>query len=100
MSLNNASREQWDYPNGWPPLTHLFVESLRLSRDEKLVEIAEKTAWKFIRTAYNGMMNPKKGMVCAVVLYVIMWVLLSLTYTDFVNLCNSELDINLAFFLK
>ncbi|CAG9536966.1 unnamed protein product [Cercopithifilaria johnstoni] len=65
VSLNNASHEQWDYPNGWPPLTHLFVESLRLSRDEKLVKIAEKSAWKFIRTAYNGMMNPKKGMPAA-----------------------------------
>ncbi|EFO17808.2 trehalase [Loa loa] len=60
VSLNNASREQWDYPNGWPPFTHLFVESLRLSEDEKLVKIAEKTAWKFIRTVYNGMMNPKR----------------------------------------
>ncbi|VDK64679.1 unnamed protein product [Onchocerca ochengi] len=65
VSLNKASLEQWDYPNGWPPLTHLFVESLRLSRDEKLVKIAEKVAWKFIRTAYNGMMNPKKGMPAA-----------------------------------
>ncbi|KAL3981404.1 Trehalase family protein [Acanthocheilonema viteae] len=65
VSLNNASHEQWDYPNGWPPLTHLFVESLRLSGDEKLVEIAEKAAWKFIRTAYNGMMKPKKGMPAA-----------------------------------
>lgn len=72
MSLNNVSQEQWDYPNGWPPLTHLFIESLRLSRNEELVKIAEKTAWKFIRTAYNGLMNPKKGMVCTViVLYVV-----------------------------
>ncbi|VDK77546.1 unnamed protein product [Litomosoides sigmodontis] len=65
VSLNNASHEQWDYPNGWPPLTHLFVESLRLSMDEKLVQIAEEIAWKFIRTAYNGMMNPKKGVPAA-----------------------------------
>lgn len=65
VSLNNASHEQWDYPNGWPPLTHLFVESLRLSKNEKLVKIAEETAWKFIRTAYNGMMYPKMGMPAA-----------------------------------
>uniref|UniRef100_A0A915Q1Z2 Trehalase n=1 Tax=Setaria digitata TaxID=48799 RepID=A0A915Q1Z2_9BILA len=62
VSLNNASREQWDYPNGWPPLTHLFVESLRSSGDKELTKIAEKVAWKFIRTTYNGMMNPIKGM--------------------------------------
>uniref|UniRef100_A0A1I8EM64 Trehalase n=2 Tax=Wuchereria bancrofti TaxID=6293 RepID=A0A1I8EM64_WUCBA len=65
VSLNNASHEQWDYPNGWPPLTHLFVESLRLSKNEKLVKIAEDAAWKFIRTAYNGMMYPKMGMPAA-----------------------------------
>ncbi|MCP9266490.1 Alpha-trehalose glucohydrolase [Dirofilaria immitis] len=65
VSLNKASHEQWDYPNSWPPLTHLFVESLRLSRNEKLIKIAEKIAWKFIRTAYNGMMNPTKGMPAA-----------------------------------
>ncbi|VDK30206.1 unnamed protein product [Gongylonema pulchrum] len=62
VSLSNGSHEQWDFPNGWPPLIHLFVESLRLSNDKKLVQIGEQVAWKFIRTAYNGLVNPSKGM--------------------------------------
>lgn len=62
VSLNNGSHEQWDYPNGWAPLIHLFVESLRVSGDKKLIQLAEKIAWKFIRTVYNGLMKPAKGM--------------------------------------
>lgn len=76
VSINNASREQWDYPNSWPPFTHLFVESLRSTNDEEPVKIAEEEAWKFIRTAYNGMMNSKKGMVRIIVLNIFIDVVL------------------------
>ncbi|VDN05994.1 unnamed protein product [Thelazia callipaeda] len=65
VSLSNESHEQWDYPNGWPPLIHMFVESLRSSRNEKLVKIAENVARKFIRTVYNGMINPLEGIPAA-----------------------------------
>jgi len=29
------SHQQWDYPNGWPPLNHMIIEGLRRS-DNKL----------------------------------------------------------------
>ncbi|VDK45633.1 unnamed protein product [Anisakis simplex] len=57
-SLDRECHEQWDFPNGWAPSTHLFVESLRLSSNEDLYEIALQTANKFVRTVYNGLINP------------------------------------------
>lgn len=33
FSLNNKSKEQWDYPNGWSPLNHMIIEGLRLSQN-------------------------------------------------------------------
>uniref|UniRef100_A0A914ZH40 Trehalase n=1 Tax=Parascaris univalens TaxID=6257 RepID=A0A914ZH40_PARUN len=59
-TLDDSSHEQWDFPNGWAPSIHLFVESLRRSSHPRLFDIALQTANKFIRTVYNGLLNPVK----------------------------------------
>uniref|UniRef100_A0A914V4B0 Trehalase n=1 Tax=Plectus sambesii TaxID=2011161 RepID=A0A914V4B0_9BILA len=53
--------EQWDMPNGWAPMIHLFVTSLRASGHKMLIERASDVALKWIKTAYNGLMQPAKG---------------------------------------
>uniref|UniRef100_A0A0M3HVE3 Trehalase n=1 Tax=Ascaris lumbricoides TaxID=6252 RepID=A0A0M3HVE3_ASCLU len=60
-TLDDSSHEQWDFPNGWAPSIHLFVESLRRSSHPRLFDIALQTADKFIRTVYNGLLNPIEG---------------------------------------
>ncbi|KHN86621.1 Trehalase [Toxocara canis] len=57
-TLDDSSHEQWDFPNGWAPSIHLFVESLRRSSHPSLFDVAVQTADKFIRTVYNGLFNP------------------------------------------
>ena len=32
------SHQQWDYPNGWPPLNHMIIEGLRRSDNKLFVD--------------------------------------------------------------
>lgn len=62
-SLDKESEQQWDYPNGWAPTIHLFVESLRVSGHKQLQKLAKDIADKFIHTVYNGLMNTSQSLV-------------------------------------
>ncbi|VDN57078.1 unnamed protein product [Dracunculus medinensis] len=61
-SLDKESEQQWDYPNGWAPTIHLFVESLRVSGHKQLQKLAKDIADKFIHTVYNGLMNTSQSL--------------------------------------
>uniref|UniRef100_A0A914ECV7 Trehalase n=1 Tax=Acrobeloides nanus TaxID=290746 RepID=A0A914ECV7_9BILA len=65
-SLENRTKEQWDYPNGWAPSNHLFIESLRRCSHPKTNEIARNVSVAFVSTVFNGLFNPPTGMVSAV----------------------------------
>jgi neutral trehalase len=62
-SLENRTKEQWDYPNGWAPSNHLFIESLRRCSHPKANEIARNVTVAFVSTVFNGLFNPPTGMV-------------------------------------
>ncbi|CAL8089382.1 unnamed protein product [Orchesella dallaii] len=50
-SLVNSS-QQWDFPNAWPPLQHLFVESLDNSGYEPAKVVAFDIAQKWVSNNY------------------------------------------------
>ena len=64
-SMEMRSREQWDFPNEWAPLTHLFVVSLLKCKPylPEAGKIARDVANRFLKTAYNGYFHPQNGMV-------------------------------------
>ncbi|GLH08160.1 Trehalase [Gryllus bimaculatus] len=51
MELSN---EQWDYPNAWAPLQHLFVESLDATGDPWAKELAYQIAQKWVRSNFKA----------------------------------------------
>lgn len=50
-SLVNTT-QQWDFPNAWPPLQHLFVESLDTLDYGPAQELAFDTAQKWVASNY------------------------------------------------
>ncbi|XP_042952834.1 probable trehalase [Carya illinoinensis] len=50
-SLKNSG-EQWDFPNGWPPVQHMIVEGLTRSGSKEARSVAEDIAERWIRTNY------------------------------------------------
>ncbi|KAM5131901.1 trehalase [Mantella aurantiaca] len=52
-SLINSG-QQWDFPNGWPPLQHMVIEGLEKTQSAKAKEIAFKLAQKWVVTNYNA----------------------------------------------
>ena len=44
--------EQWDFPNGWAPHVHWFIESLEASGDAEAIRIAKETAAKWVTNNY------------------------------------------------
>jgi len=50
-SLVNSS-QQWDFPNAWPPLQHLFVEALDNSGYGPAKDVAFDTAQKWVANNY------------------------------------------------
>ncbi|TVU31968.1 hypothetical protein EJB05_23684 [Eragrostis curvula] len=50
-SLSNTS-QQWDFPNGWPPVQHLIAEGLLNSGSEEAKKFAEDIATRWVRTNY------------------------------------------------
>ncbi|XP_066289089.1 trehalase-like [Branchiostoma lanceolatum] len=47
------SGEQWDFPNGWPPLQHLVIESLAASPVREAQRLAQDLAQRWINTNYG-----------------------------------------------
>ena len=50
-SLENSG-QQWDFPNAWPPLQHVLVESLNQMGTEKAGRLAYSLVQKWIDTNY------------------------------------------------
>ena len=56
-----ASGQQWDLPNGWPPLQHIIVEGFRKSQNPRMQEQAFSLAQDWVRAnlrAYNNKAFP------------------------------------------
>ncbi|XP_078688199.1 trehalase-like isoform X1 [Branchiostoma floridae x Branchiostoma belcheri] len=47
------SGEQWDFPNGWPPLQHLVIEGLASSSVGEVQQIARELAQRWINVNYR-----------------------------------------------
>ena len=61
-SSMEATGQQWDYPNGWAPHVHWFIESLENSGHEEATKIAQETAQKWINNNYLTYHNNDKSM--------------------------------------
>ena len=57
-SLENSG-QQWDFPNAWPPLQHVIVESLNQIGTEKAKDLAYSMVQKWIDTNYLSYMEAK-----------------------------------------
>lgn len=53
-SLNSTSKQQWDFPNAWPPLQWFLVKAWRDSSDVLLREAAEELAISWLNSNYAG----------------------------------------------
>ncbi|XP_004245478.1 probable trehalase isoform X2 [Solanum lycopersicum] len=51
MTLSNTG-QQWDFPNGWPPLQHIIIEGLLKSGLEEARTLAKDIAIRWLRTNY------------------------------------------------
>ncbi|KAL3362500.1 hypothetical protein AABB24_015077 [Solanum stoloniferum] len=51
MTLSNTG-QQWDFPNGWPPLQHIIIEGLLRSGLEEARTLAKDIAIRWLRTNY------------------------------------------------
>ncbi|KAM3722808.1 Trehalase [Dirofilaria immitis] len=58
-SLKNTG-QQWDLPNGWPPLQHIIIEGMRKSDNPDTQEMAFKLARKWILANYKVYETTKK----------------------------------------
>uniref|UniRef100_A0AAF5RXL3 Trehalase n=1 Tax=Wuchereria bancrofti TaxID=6293 RepID=A0AAF5RXL3_WUCBA len=58
-SLKNTG-QQWDLPNGWPPLQHIIIEGMRKSDNPEAQEMAFKLARKWILANYKIYNTTKK----------------------------------------
>jgi len=48
------SGEQWDFPNGWPPLNHIAIEALLYSGSQRAQTYALKLAQKWVRSNFKA----------------------------------------------
>ena len=48
------SGQQWDFPNGWPPLQHLVVVGLEKTREPRAQALAFDLAQKWLTNNYNA----------------------------------------------
>ncbi|KAK3107317.1 hypothetical protein FSP39_011735, partial [Pinctada imbricata] len=49
-----ASNQQWDFPNGWPPLQQTFIWALEISENAKASSIAFNVTKKWINSNWIG----------------------------------------------
>ncbi|XP_018408353.1 PREDICTED: trehalase [Nanorana parkeri] len=61
LSYNNGlptsfknSGQQWDFPNGWPPLQQMVIEGLENTQSAKAKDIAFRLAQKWVNVNYNA----------------------------------------------
>uniref|UniRef100_A0A183BUW3 Trehalase n=1 Tax=Globodera pallida TaxID=36090 RepID=A0A183BUW3_GLOPA len=47
------TEQQWDFPNIWPPLAHMLVESLRRSGSQRMEEKAKEIARRWVSANYE-----------------------------------------------
>ncbi|VDM98476.1 unnamed protein product [Thelazia callipaeda] len=59
-SLATDSREQWDFPNGFPPLIHMIIEGLRKSQNAAMQNQAYRLARKWVMSNYRVYKETKK----------------------------------------
>ncbi|XP_031478061.1 probable trehalase [Nymphaea colorata] len=52
-SLTNSG-QQWDAPNGWPPMQHLIVEGLVKSNSDEAKTLAKDIALRWLQINYDG----------------------------------------------
>lgn len=52
-----VSKEQWDYPNAWPPLQYIIVKALENTGYEEAKRLASEIAYKWICTNYVAYKN-------------------------------------------
>uniref|UniRef100_A0A8R1TXH5 Trehalase n=1 Tax=Onchocerca volvulus TaxID=6282 RepID=A0A8R1TXH5_ONCVO len=52
--------QQWDFPNGWPPMQHIIIEGMRKSDNPDAQEMAFKLARKWILANYKIYETTKK----------------------------------------
>ncbi|KAH0472136.1 MAG: hypothetical protein KVP17_004196 [Porospora cf. gigantea B] len=48
-TMTKTSREQWDWPNDWPPLNHMLVFGLTSSNSERCRALGNKLAVRWVR---------------------------------------------------
>ncbi|VDK70041.1 unnamed protein product [Litomosoides sigmodontis] len=58
-SVNNTG-QNWDFPNGWPPLQHIIIEGLRKSGNSEAQRMAFILARKWIMANYKVYQATKK----------------------------------------
>lgn len=56
----NASGEQWDFPNAWPPLQAIFIQGLAGLDTDAARKAAQHYAEKWLRSNYKGYSMFKK----------------------------------------
>lgn len=49
-----ASKEQWDYPNAWPPLQAFLIQGLDRTNQDVAQTIALRLAQAWLSTNYKG----------------------------------------------
>ncbi|KAL4103583.1 hypothetical protein QTP88_018944 [Uroleucon formosanum] len=52
-----VSKEQWDYPNAWPPLQYIIIKALENTGYEEAKRLASEIAYKWICTNYVAYKN-------------------------------------------
>ncbi|CAG9532404.1 unnamed protein product [Cercopithifilaria johnstoni] len=59
-SLIKGTKQQWDFPNGWPNVNHMIIEGLRRSNCYKMQQKAFDIAQKWINLNYQAYLKDGK----------------------------------------
>lgn len=60
-SFTTDSGQQWDYPNAWPPVQHMWIFGLHQSTNKGLRLMAKQLATKWVRSNWRAW-KPNKDM--------------------------------------
>jgi neutral trehalase len=72
--MERRAVDLWDFPNAWPPHQEIMTGSLlRCNELPEAFAIAKKIADAFLQTAYRGLFNPRRGMVCVLTFNIIIF---------------------------
>lgn len=52
-SLVQGSGQQWDYPNGWAPANHMFIEGLWRAPIDRMKAKARELAWRWVQSNHR-----------------------------------------------